>query len=110
MDCSWMSDEKGTAYRIMTCDITGELLKGHRKHNIYNVRQTENGFCCPDRSDMCAAEAVLRVRWQCIDESTAYSLTHTQNGTWGDLQLRVVLDARSCIAVSLFSNLPIRAL
>ncbi len=30
---------------------------------------------------------------------TAYSPTHTQNGTWAGLQLRTVLDARSCIAL-----------
>jgi len=29
---------------------------------------------------------------------TAYSPTHTRNQTWGGLQLRTVLDARSCIA------------
>jgi len=29
---------------------------------------------------------------------TAYSPTHKQNGTWGGLQPRAVLDARSCIA------------
>jgi len=29
---------------------------------------------------------------------TVYSRTHRQNGTWGGLQLRAVLDARSCIA------------
>jgi Na+-driven multidrug efflux pump len=30
---------------------------------------------------------------------TAYSPAHKQNGTWGGLQLRAVLDARSCIAL-----------
>ena len=30
---------------------------------------------------------------------TAYSPAHRQNGTWGGLQLRAVLDARSCIAL-----------
>lgn len=30
---------------------------------------------------------------------TAYSPAHKQNGTWGGLQLRAVLDTRSCIAL-----------